>query len=142
MTRNDEEGQAFVLLLGLTLVVFLVVGLAVDGTRAFLLQRTMQNVADSAAVSAASAIDKRLYHSSGGKVINLDPTLVDATTTRIFEERGLPMEINLATRNDVIEISARTSSPTTFLRLAGIHDIPVGARAAATPFSLVVPPPP
>jgi uncharacterized membrane protein len=55
---RGEHGQTTVLVVGLALVVFAVTGLAVDGTRAFLLRRTLQNVADASAVAAAGEISR------------------------------------------------------------------------------------
>jgi hypothetical protein len=54
---SDERGQIAVLALGLALVVFAIAGLAVDGTRAFLARRSLQNLADAAALAGAGELD-------------------------------------------------------------------------------------
>lgn len=142
MRSRDEAGHASVLLLGLTFVVLLVVGLTVDGTRAFLLQRSLQNVADSAAVSAASTIDIGNYYASGGSAITVDPSLARANAARLIENRGLPVAMTMSTSTDAVVISVRSTSPTTLLRLAGIDGIDVGATAVAAGFPQRVPPGP
>ena len=53
-----ERGQASVLLVGVVLLGLAFAGLAVDGTRLFTARRDLHNIADSAALAGASAIDE------------------------------------------------------------------------------------
>lgn len=139
MTSDNETGHVTVLALGLAIVVVAVAGLAVDGTRAFLTQRSLQNVADAAAVSAAASIDRSTYYSSGGGRVELDDLEAKAAAGRIVADRGLPLDVDFVTRDDTVQIVVGATSRTTFLRLVGISEIPVRASAVAAPFSQNVP---
>ena len=136
---REQSGQVLVLLLGLTIVVFAVVGLAVDGTKAFLMQRSLQNAADAAAVSAAASIDRRTYYSSGGMVIEIHERVATAAAASILERRGLPAMVKFGSDDQAVEIAVTSRVQTTFLRLVGIDEIDVAATAAAEPFAQVVP---
>ena len=65
----DERGQASVLLIGVLLIGLMFAGLAVDGARMFTARRDLQNVADSAALAGASALDEVVYRSSAGNEV-------------------------------------------------------------------------
>jgi Putative Flp pilus-assembly TadE/G-like len=86
-----EQGQTTILVVGLALVVFAVAGLAVEGTRAFLFRRTMQNIADSSVLAAAGEIDQSRYYASGGRVLRLDPTQADETARQWLNRRGIDL---------------------------------------------------
>lgn len=134
MSAREEAGHVTVLALGLTMVVFAVVGLAVDGTKVFLTRRALQNVADGAAVSAASSIDESLYYASGGRSIELDESRAAQTAAEIIARRQVPMDIDLVAENEAVRIIVRSESRTTFLRLIGVDAIDVAASAVAAPF--------
>lgn len=136
MRSDDQSGHMTILTIGLTLVVFSIAGLAVDGTKAFLLRRSLQNAADSAAVSAASSIDARSYYASGGATVELDEARARIVASRVLERRGLGAA-EFSSEGDVVSIVLVGESPTSFLRLVGIENIPVGASASATPFPQV-----
>lgn len=71
-----ERGSAVIWLVGLTTLLLLFGGLAVDFWRALALQRELAAVADSAALAAASGIDEALYRETGEVV--LDSTRAEA----------------------------------------------------------------
>ena len=139
MRTRDEVGHVTLLALGLAMVVFAVAGLAVDGTRAFLAQRSLQNVADAAAVASAGSIDRDIYYASGGGVVELDEMEARKTAARVLARRGLPADVGFVARDGDIQILVRSTSRTTFLRLVGVTEIPVAAAAVAAPFAQVVP---
>ncbi len=68
---KGERGSATIWMLGLSMVLLLFGGLAIDYWRALALQRELLAVADSAAVAAASGIDEAWYRGTGEVV--LDP---------------------------------------------------------------------
>ena len=135
MKRGDERGQATVLVIGLALVVFAIAGLAVDGTRAFLFRRSLQNSADAAALAAAAELDRAAYYSSGGQTAVLEEDAARAAASKWLELRGLPLTAQVAVTPTRVEIVLRGRVPTTFLGLAGIAEIPVAARAYAAPIA-------
>jgi hypothetical protein len=135
VTNRDERGQATVLVIGMSLVVFAIAGLAVDGTRAFLFRRSLQNSADAAALAAAAELDRALYYGSGGTTAVLDESAARAAARRWLQLRGLPLTAEVDVAPDRVEVLVRGNVPTTFLGLVGVAEIPVGARADAAPVS-------
>lgn len=131
MITRDEGGQATILVIGLSLVVFAIAGLAVDGTRAFLFRRSLQNSADAAALAAAAELDRAVYYGSGGTTAVLDESAARAAAGRWLEMRGLPLSAEVDVAPQRVEVVIRGRVPTTFLGLVGVGVIPVAARADA-----------
>jgi Flp pilus assembly protein TadG len=69
--RRSDRGSVTIWVLGLSMLLLVFGGLALDYWRALALQRELAAVADSAAVAAASGIDEDVYRSTGELV--LDP---------------------------------------------------------------------
>ncbi|MEA2505658.1 MAG: hypothetical protein QOH48_276 [Actinomycetota bacterium] len=136
-----EQGQTTILVVGLALVVFAVTGLAVDGTRAFLFRRTLQNIADSSVLAAAADIDQSRYYASGGRVLQLDPTRADETARQWLNRRGIDLGVSVDANEDGVHVTARGALDSTFLALVGIDRIPVEVNAAARPLPGRVPNP-
>lgn len=134
-----EEGQTTILVVGLAIVVFAVAGLAVDGTRAFLFRRTLQNVADSSVLAAAGDISQARYYASGGRVVQLDPTQAHETAAQWLSRRESGLQVSIHTDQNGVSVIARGALHSTFLALIGIDSIPVEVNAAARP--LAGPPP-
>ena len=133
MRARSEAGQVTVLVLGLALVTFAVGGLAVDGTRAFLLRRTLQNAADGASLAAASEIDTTSYYESGGTRIELALGPARRTAERWLGLRGIRARVAIDVRPDSISIVLRSEMPTSFLGLVGVDRVPVAASARSEP---------
>ena len=136
---TDESGQITVLTLGFALVVFAVAGLAVDGTKAFIARRSLQNTADAAAVSGAGAIDAARYYRSGGSDIRLHLGRAEDEALRVLSQRSLAASADVLTGEGGVRVLLRTRVATSFLRLVGIDAIEVSATAAAEPFPQRVP---
>jgi hypothetical protein len=130
---NNERGQAALLAVGLSLVTFAVAGLVVDGTRAFLLRRTLQSAADGAALGGSGELDVRRYYRSGGRALELDPSDARAMAGRMLSARGVEAEVGISGTGDDLRVSIRSYVPTMFLRLVGVNRIPVAAEARAEP---------
>jgi hypothetical protein len=130
---DRDSGQTTVFIVGVSLLAFAVAGLAVDGTRAFLLRRTLQNAADSAAVAGAGELDRPAYYSSGGRTIRLDPRSASATAGSYLGKRGLGATSAIDADESSVHVVLRDSSPTTLLRIIGIDEVGVAVEAAAEP---------
>src|SRR5687768_11090793 len=89
-----ETGSTSVLVLGLALVVFSIAGLAVDGTRAFIYRRSLQNSADGAVLAAASEIDTDVYYATGGRSTRVS-TDASAVASEYLRTRGLDARARL-----------------------------------------------
>jgi hypothetical protein len=133
MSRADERGYATVFVLGLALVAIAVSGVAIDGTRAFLLRRSLQNAADSAALAAASEIDRAAYYSSGGTEVQIDPPAARARAAEWLGRRGVDAAAVVQADGEGVRVTLRGSVETTFLRVLGVGSVPVAADSTARP---------
>ena len=131
----NERGQTTVLVLGMALLAFAVAGLAVDGTRAWLYRRTLQNAADAAALAGASELDRAAYYSSGGDDVVLDEVASERTALRWLTDRATEARAAVDSSPDRVTVEMRGTVATTFLSLAGIDDIQVAVRADAAPIA-------
>lgn len=132
-STRSEEGQVAVLVVGLALVAFAVAGVAVDGTRAWLARRTLQNAADSSSLAGASELDRRAYYTSSGTEIVLEPATARAVAAEWLARRGLDARASISADTTSVEVVLRDELATTFLGLVGIKSIPVAAQATAEP---------
>ena len=121
------------LVLGLALVAFAVAGLAVDGTRAWLARRTLQNAADSSALAGASEIDESVFYRSGGRTVVLDPGRARLVAVDWLGRRGIDVRSRIETDRQGVRVLLTGDVPTTFLGLVGIRALPVAAQATAEP---------
>jgi hypothetical protein len=131
--KPNEQGQTTILIVGLSLLAFSVAGLAIDGTRAFILRRSLQNAADSATVAGAGELDRDTYYSSQGKKILLDPSAATGVAESYISRRVIPAESTVEADVEGVYVVVRAESPTTFLRLIGIAAIPVAVESRAEP---------
>jgi Flp pilus assembly protein TadG len=129
MTR--EHGQATVFVLGMSLVCFAVAGVAVDGTRAFILRRTLQNAADASALAGASELDRHALYADGRVV--LDQAKARGAAARWLTERGIVADVAIDVTGNQVRVLVRDRVNATFLTLVGIDVLPVGAEARAAP---------
>ena len=130
---RDERGQTLILVLGFALICFAVAGLALDGTRAWLFRRTLQNAADAAALAGAAELDRAAYYSSAGRTIVLDASAARAAAGKWLAKRGLPVDAVVDAGADGVRVEVRGQIDTTFLRLIGVLRLPVAAVASAEP---------
>lgn len=133
--RRDQCGQASALLVGVLLIGLMVVGLAVDGARMFTARRDLQNLADSAALAGASAIDETGYRASGGEDVRLDPAAVRVAVSDVLRASGAPPSLAVDVRvvDDRVTVQVARPVRPLFLGLAGIHAQRIGAHATASP---------
>ena len=128
-----ERGQVTVLVLGLSVLAFAVAGLAVDGTRAWLLRRTLQNAADAAALAGAGELDTSAFYGSGGSELDLDPGRGRSMATAWLADRGVTAGVAVVATDETVTVELRGEVTTTFLGLIGVQTIPVLVSAEAAP---------
>ena len=131
---RDQAGHATLLVVGVCLICFAVAGVAVDGARAWVLRRTLQNAADAAATSGAGALDTGLYYASGGTTRRLEPALARRRAGEIAVLRGTGATMHFSVTAGVVRARLRARLRTSFLRLVGIGALPVAAEATARAF--------
>ncbi|CAN5675064.1 hypothetical protein BH20ACT23_BH20ACT23_25170 [soil metagenome] len=136
----SERGQVTVMALGLALISLVIAGLAVDGTKAFLLRRTLQNAADSASLAGAGEIDRNEYYGSGGKALELSSEAVMRTARRYLALRQIDARISLEVAEEDVSVVLRSSSDTLFLALVGISEVPVAVESNAAAIVGELPP--
>lgn len=136
----SEQGQVTVMALGLALVSLVMAGLAVDGTKAFLLRRTLQNAADSASLAGAGEIDRDAYYGSGGEALELSSEATMRTARRYLTLRQIDARVSLEVAEDDISVVLRSSSDTLFLSLVGISEVPVAVESNAAAIAGDLPP--
>lgn len=132
--RGSQSGQVSVFVIGVALICFAIAGVAVDGTRAFLYRRTLQNAADAAALAGASEIDSRAYYSNREEVV-LDDAGARAAALEWLARRGLAVSADISATPVLVRVGLSARLNTTFLGLVGIADLPVAAEATAEPLS-------
>jgi hypothetical protein len=130
---TSQVGQVTILVLGLAMLLFAVAGVAVDGTRAFLFRRTLQNAADASALAGAGEVDVETYFETAGQRVALDPAAARRTALDWLERRGLPVHAAVAAGSGGLRVRLKGSIDTSFLGLIGLHSIDVAAEAAAEP---------
>lgn len=133
MIHKNERGQATILVLGMTMVVFGVVGLAVDGTKAFIFRRTLQSAADSAALAGGGELDATRYYSTKGRSVRLDPRAAEAAARKWLALRGLEARTAVQTSEERVIVTLRGQVETSFLRIIGLNRLPVAVEAASSP---------
>ena len=136
----SERGQVSIMVLGLALMSLMMAGLAVDGTKAFLLRRTLQNAADSASLAAAGELDKDAYYGSGGKTLELSSEAAIETARRYLTFRQVGARVSFEVSEDDVSVILRDSSATVFLGLVGISEVPVAVESNALALSGDLPP--
>jgi Putative Flp pilus-assembly TadE/G-like len=128
-----ERGQVTIMALGLALVAFAVAGLASDGARAWILRRTLQNAADSAALAAAGELDRGTLYGSGGRRIVLDPVSARRVAGEWLARRGVDARAAVRIEPTRVTVVLRDDMATSWLGLVGIESIPVAVTARAAP---------
>lgn len=135
-----ERGQVTVMALGLALMSLVMAGLAVDGTKAFLLRRTLQNAADSASLAGAGEINRDAYYRSGGKTLDLSPEEALSTARRYLALRQIDARVSFEVEEDDLSVVLRGSSETLFLGLVGMSEVPVAVESNASAIAGDLPP--
>jgi uncharacterized membrane protein len=133
--RRGAAGQASVVIVGALLVSLAFAGLAVDGARLFTARRDLQNLADSAALAGASAIDEGHFRATGGAEVRLDPGIARASVDRVLAASGLPIAATVDVTVETDRVFVRIARPVgmTFLRIVGTREQQIGASATASP---------
>jgi uncharacterized membrane protein len=133
--RVGEAGSVTGLLVGVVLLLAMVVGLAVDGTRLFVARRDLQRLADSAALAGASSIDEARYRASGGLEVVIDPASARFAAAGVVSTSGWPPDGTGRVEVSGSRVTVALQRPVrlTLLGLAGLGPQTIGATATADP---------
>lgn len=130
MTRSDR-GSVTIWVLGLSVLILLFGGLALDYWRALALQRELAAVADSAAIAAASGLDEETYRMTGD--LALDPGRARQLADAAVGWQGVDLvdsDIDVTPQSVTVTLTAPVE-----LGLLGVfvgQDEPITVRATAT----------
>ena len=133
MRCRSEAGQATVFVVGMSLLVFAIAGIAVDGTKAWLYRRTLQNAADASALAGAGELNRDAYYRSGGRGTDLDVEAAHRVAAQWVAGSGLDVRSGYVVDSAGVEVALRGTTATLFLGLIGIDELAVGAEARAEP---------
>ncbi len=134
ITVGGEGGQASVLILGMLLVVLAVGGLVLDGSRAILLRRSLQNALDSAVLAGAEQVSVAVWQSSGGARVETERTLALRAASEMFSTlapRGA--SAHFEARGSTVTGRGRARAGFFLFSLVGIPYYEVEAEASASP---------
>jgi uncharacterized membrane protein len=137
MMRSDR-GSVTIWVLGLSVLILLFGGLALDYWRALALQRELAAVADSAAIAAASGLDEETYRTTGE--LALDPARARQLASNAVGWQGVDVvdsEIDVAPQSVTVTLTASVE-----LGLLGVfvdESEPITVRASATAVPVLTP---
>lgn len=130
--REEESGQAMILVVILMVGLIAVVGLVTDGGMVFTQRRDLQNVADAAAAAGASQIDEDAYRASAGETVVLDEAAAHEAATRYLDDEG-GVDYSVTVGSNRVDVSVSREASTGFLRVLGIDGVEIDATATAEP---------
>jgi uncharacterized membrane protein len=104
MRHRPEAGQVTIFVIGMSLLVFAIAGIAVDGTKAWLYRRTLQNAADSSALAGAGELNRDAYYRSGGRVTDLDIEIARRVAAQWVAASGLDVRSGYVVDSAGVEV--------------------------------------
>jgi uncharacterized membrane protein len=136
--RRSDRGSVTIWILGLSMLLLVFGGIALDYWRALALQRELAAVADSAAIAAASGIDEETYRVTGE--VLLEPVRARSLAESAVGWQGVDV---IALVVDVEPTSVNvTLTGAVELGLLGVfvdQSEPLTVRGSATAFPELVP---
>ena len=140
--RTGEEGQVLILLVGLVGLVLLVLGLGWDASNWFLGHRALDNLADGAAIAAASDVDLQAFYATDGRTIRISDERALATVRRYLLdvvgdsglERVVPASVRVgrAANGPNVTVELHAATPAAFLRYLHVVAPEMVGSATAT----------
>lgn len=137
---RDERGSVTIWMLGLSLLLLLFGGLALDFWRGLALQRELSAVADSAAIAAGSGIDEEAYRSLGD--VRLDPARARGLALASIDAQDVDlvdMAIVVSADGSAVTVTLTAAVELGLLGVLVEDDEPLKVRASATVTPLLVP---
>jgi uncharacterized membrane protein len=137
-----EEGQILILLLGLVGMILMVLGLGWDASNWFLGHRALDNLADGAAVAAASDVDLRAFYASGGREIAISKERALGTVRRYLTDaagdsgldgiRVRVLRVGRAATGPRVTVELQARTPVAFLSYLSVVAPEMTGSATAT----------
>lgn len=137
-----------VFLIGLVVLILMVLGLGWDASNWFLSHRALNNLADGAAIAAASEVDVRVFYASGGRRVELAEGQAAATVHRYLDDvagdsgvEGVSVAVVRVEQRPVdlaggggprVTVELRAVAPVALLRCLHLAPPVIAGRATAT----------
>jgi Putative Flp pilus-assembly TadE/G-like len=145
---GGEDGQALVLLVGLVVLVLMVLALGWDTSNWFLGHRALVNLADGAAVAAASDVDTGAWYASGGREVRLAEGRARATVGGYLAEAAGDSGVAGVRVASVVvaggaggpRVTVALAAPPAVAFLRWLRLVPPAMRGEATATARLVPP--
>ena len=136
--RRSDHGSVTIWVLGLSMLLLLFGGLALDYWRGLALQRELAAVADSAAVAGASGIDETIYRSTGDVVLDPDRARTLANAAVLWQDADV-LDIDVAVTPDLVTVTLTGQVELGLLGVFVDQTEPVTVRASATATPVLIP---
>lgn len=136
--RRSDRGSMTIWMLGLSALLLVFGGLALDYWRALALQRELAAVADSAAIAAASGIDEETYRTTGDVI--LEPTRARGLAEAAVDWQGVDV-VGLRVDVEPTSVSVAVTAEVE-LGLLGVfvdQSEPLTVRGTASAIPVLVP---
>lgn len=136
--READRGSITIWALGLSLLILVFGGLALDFWRALALQRELAAVADSAALAAASGIDEEVYRATGEVI--LDPERSAGLAMAAVEWQGVDLvSAQVDVDPDVVSVAFEAEVELGLLGVLVDDSRPLTVRATAAASPILIP---
>lgn len=130
-TERRERGGATIFVLSMSFVLMLCAGLVIDGGIGINTRMRVADDAEQAARAGANAVNVDMLRSGG--VLEVDLALARTYAQDFLQARGYDAgQFSIQANANTVSIVLRDTSETTMLKLIGINQYPVTARATAT----------
>ena len=127
LRARGDDGQLTLLVIGYTFIAATLIVIGVDASKVFLARRALSATADSAALSAAQAVDRRAIYAGRaggcGGALPIDPAAADQAEVQSYEDDASSLRSTFA-RLDPAVTTVDTGTVT--VRLAGDVHVPFG----------------
>nr|WP_255669259.1 Tad domain-containing protein [Aeromicrobium duanguangcaii] len=133
VSTRRERGGATIFVLSMSVVLMLCAGLVVDGGMGINARMRVADDAEQAARAGANAVNIEALRSGGDLVI--DPDLARSNAEQYLAARGYDagqVEVEVSADANSVGVRLSDTSETTMLKIIGINQYPVSARATAT----------
>jgi Flp pilus assembly protein TadG len=136
--RESDHGSVTIWMLGLSILLLVFGGLALDYWRALASQRELAAVADSAAIAAASGIDEDVYRATGEVV--LDDARARGLAESAVEWQGMELlDLTVAVESTSVSVTLTGEVELGLLGVFIDESEPLTVRGSATAVPVLVP---
>jgi Flp pilus assembly protein TadG len=126
---RGETGAVLIAGILLALALLMVIGAAVDIGQAFIIRRQLASLADQAALTGSQAVNLDELHQGR---LALDPEQArTAALQSLLDQPGI--EASASATPDAVRVEVQQAVPTILLRIVGLTELELAARATAAP---------